>query len=103
MIVAKAAVRRKKNSSLTLSYCSGVSVKVSIFKFILSLAMGKIGIQTARDKVKAYCAERKIKQSDFGAILDLSHSTFQRFMGAGGETTGKGNLAYKCDQQIFPS
>ena len=42
-----------------------------------------------------------MKQSDFGAMLDLSHSTFQRFMGAGGETTGKGSLAYTAINKFF--
>lgn len=63
--------------------------------------MGKIGIQTARDLVKAYCVNNHIKQSEFGTMLNLSHSTFQRFMGAGAETTGKGSLAYDAINKFF--
>ena len=63
--------------------------------------MGKIGVQTARARVKAYCATKKMKQFDFGVMLNLTPTTFQRFMGAGGSTTGKGSLAYSAINKFF--
>ena len=60
-----------------------------------------MGIQTARDRVKVYCRVHAMKQRDFGELLNLCPSTFQRFMGAGTETTGKGSLAYKAISRFF--
>lgn len=60
-----------------------------------------IGIQTCRDRVKDYCKENKIKQSDFAGLINLCKSTFSRFMGAGAETTGKGSLAYPAIVRFF--
>jgi hypothetical protein len=63
--------------------------------------MGKLGVQTCRDMVKSYCAEHKMKQSDFGAMLGVSKSSFGRFMGAGKETTGKGSECFNTLNSFF--
>ncbi len=56
--------------------------------------MGKLSIQTARDRVRIYCRDNHLTHPQFADMLHLAHSTLQRFMGAGRETTGKHSLAY---------
>jgi hypothetical protein len=56
--------------------------------------MGKLSVQTARDRVREYCRDNHLTHPQFADMLHLAHSTLQRFMGAGRETTGKHSLAY---------
>ena len=63
--------------------------------------MGKIGVQTARDRVKEYCASHKITQKAFADMINITHTTMGRFMAAGRETTGKGSMAYDAINRFF--
>jgi hypothetical protein len=60
-----------------------------------------IGVQTMRGNVKAYCAQHKMTQSDFGQMLGLSQSSFRRFMGAGRETTGNQSESFRSLSRFF--
>ena len=63
--------------------------------------MGKWSVETLRGMVKEYCAEHKMRQSDFGDMVGVNKSSFSRFMGAGRETTGKGSESYNILNRFF--
>ena len=63
--------------------------------------MGKWSVETIRGMVKGYCAEHKMRQSDFGDMVGVNKSSFSRFMGAGRETTGKGSESYIILNRFF--
>ena len=63
--------------------------------------MGKWSVETIRGMVKGYCAEHKMRQSDFGDMVGVNKSSFSRLMGAGKETTGKGSESYIILNRFF--